>query len=171
MPNSSPSYATHATEPLPAWNRSDPLAGIISTDLVSLSLSPSHFSAAVEDLCTLIARHPGVSDIAMFQRDIAHRLSSGPMELVPGIVLAHAVSAGVRSFALAVGRLEPALIISDSGAQVRLLFLLGSPKGKPVAHLTVLLALTRLLAQPAHQTSLLEISSAPEFVREVLGAP
>jgi fructose PTS system EIIA component len=156
-------------KPPPATTR-DPLNLAIATEYVSLALPARDFPDAVHNLSALLATHPGVGDLGQLQRDLGARHASGPVEFFPGIVLAHARSGGVKSFVLAVGRLESPIPFPGGGTPIRLLFVLGSPLRQPAAHLRLLAALARQLAQPAVRERLLAAAVPDEIATLLAGS-
>ena len=68
---------------------------------------------------------------------------------------------------MSVGRSDSGVLFENCNQNVRLLFVLGTPKSNPGDYLLVVSALCRMLKEPANRDSLLRAATPEDFIEAV----
>jgi len=74
----------------------------------------------------------------------------------------------VKKIVVAVGRSESGVLFENSNQNVRLLFVLGTPKNNPTDYLILVGALCRLIKDEANRNALLAAATPADFIATVI---
>ena len=151
------------------------MAGKISSLLdptrIALNVQSTQRTAALNEVARLLTAHPAVTNFDGFYRELLARDRLETTCIGHCVALPHARTEHVKSIALAVGR-SPTGITFGAGADenVRLLFMLGTPKTNPGDYLAVVSALCKLLKAEANRAAFLSAATPEEFIASVAEA-
>jgi mannitol/fructose-specific phosphotransferase system IIA component (Ntr-type) len=118
-------------------------------------------------LCTLhgqLATSPAVKDGPQLLHGILERAMLAPVCIAADVALPHARSAAVERVVLGVARIAPPGVGFDAEhPQVRLVFMVGTPKQQVEEYLLSVAAITRLLKTDGVRSGLLTAKTEAEF--------
>ena len=118
------------------------ISPLLDLSRITLDVRSTQRTAALNEVARLLATHPAVSNFDGFYRELLARDRLESTCIGYGVALPHARTEHVKSIALAVGRSPAAIDYGDAPAeQVRLIFMLGTPKSNPADYLAVVRAL------------------------------
>ncbi|MFD4985554.1 fructose-specific PTS transporter subunit EIIC [Streptomyces sp. NPDC058374] len=122
------------------------MSQLITADLVDVDLSADTKEAAARSLAERMVAAGRVTDLDAFLADVAAREAQMPTGLDGGIGIPHCRSAHVTEPTLAFGRSAQGIDFGAPDGPADLIFLIAAPAGADDAHLTILSALARRLA-------------------------
>lgn len=136
---------------------------------VNLQVASTKRTAALQEVARQLAGHPEVANFDGFYNELLARDRLDTTSLGHGFAVPHARTEHVKQIVLAVGRSDIGIPFDD-GENVRMMFILGTPKTRPGDYLQMLSTLCRLLKNPDNRTAFLSASTADDFVRVVSDA-
>lgn len=129
-----------------------------------LDLKASSREAALRTLHAELGKNPAVTDAERFLRDVLERVMVASVCIAPDVALPHARTAAVNRIVLAVARLkEPGVGFDGEHPNIRLLFLIGTPRQEVDAYLQLVGGISRLLKAPGAHDALLAADSDAAF--------
>ncbi len=142
---------------------------IANPDVVLLDVDANSRAAALRALHTPLALVPGVNDGARFLRDLQERVRVASICIAADVALPHARTTAVDRIVLGVARLAaPGVAFDAEHPQVRLVFMIGTPKQQVEGYLKLVSAISRLLRGEGVRAALLAAPTEAEF-RALLG--
>jgi len=136
---------------------------------VNLQVASTKRTAALQEVARQLVTHPEVANFDGFYTELLARDRLDTTSLGHGFAVPHARTEHVKQIVLAVGRSD-AGIPFDEGDNVRLMFILGTPKSRPGDYLQILSTLCRLLKSPENRAAFLGAATPEDFVRAVVDA-
>lgn len=136
---------------------------------VNLQVASLKRTAALQEVSRQLADHPEVANFDGFYTELLARDRLDTTSLGHGFAVPHARTDHVKQIVLAVGRSE-AGIPFDNGENVRMMFILGTPKSRPGDYLQVLSTLCRMLKSADNRAAFLSAATPADFVRAVVDA-
>ena len=137
---------------------------ITQPDVVVLDLSATSREAALRMLHAALAREPGVIDPQLLLRDVLERVMVAPVCIAADVALPHARTAAVDRIVLGVARLaEPGVAFDGEHPNVRLMFMIGTPRQQVQEYLRLVAAISRLLRTEGARAGLLAAKTETEF--------
>jgi len=131
--------------------------GYIREELINLDLLSERKEDAIRELARLMESTQGVIDFDLFLEDVFERERLGTTGIGDGIAIPHARTDAVDQLVIALGRSARGVEFESlDGKKVKLLFLMGTPKGSVSHYLKILAQLTRLLKEGTFRDKLLE---------------
>ncbi len=131
--------------------------GYIREELINLDLLSERKEDAIRELARLMESTQGVIDFDLFLEDVFERERLGTTGIGDGIAIPHARTDAVDQLVIAIGRSARGVEFESlDGKKVKLLFLMGTPKGSVSHYLKILAQLTRLLKEGTFRDKLLE---------------
>ena len=131
--------------------------GYIRKELINLNLISERKEDAIKELARLMEVTQEIVNFDRFLEDVFERERLGTTGIGDGIAVPHARTDAVSQLVIALGRSEPGVEFESlDGKKVKLLFLMGTPKGSVSHYLKILAQLTRLLKEDTFQDKLLE---------------
>jgi fructose-specific phosphotransferase system IIA component len=131
--------------------------GYIRKELINLDLLSERKEDAIRELARLMESTQGVIDFDLFLEDVFERERLGTTGIGDGIAIPHARTDAVDQLVIALGRSARGVEFESlDGKKVKLLFLMGTPKGSVSHYLKILAQLTRLLKEGTFRDKLLE---------------
>jgi len=136
---------------------------------VNLQVASTKRTAALQEVARQLAGHPEVANFDGFYNELLARDRLDTTSLGHGFAVPHARTEHVKQIVLAVGRSDIGIPFDD-GENVRMMFILGTPKTRPGDYLQMLSTLCRLLKNPDNRTAFLSAVTPDDFVRVVSDA-
>ena len=136
---------------------------------ISLQVKNTKRTSALNEVAQLLANHPGVQNFDGFYAEMLARDRLDTTSLGHGFAVPHARTDHVQKIVMAVGRSE-AGIPFENGENVRMMFMLGTPKARPGDYLQVLSTLCRLLKDPGNRDAFLTAPTPEDFVNVMTAA-
>jgi len=131
--------------------------GYIREELINLDLLSEQKDDAIRELVQLMENAEGMVDFERFLEDVFERERLGTTGIGDGIAIPHARTDAVDQLVIAIGRSAHGVEFESlDGKKVKLLFLMGTPRGSVSHYLKILAQLTRLLKEGAFRDKLLE---------------
>jgi mannitol/fructose-specific phosphotransferase system IIA component (Ntr-type) len=141
-----------------------PTEFIAEPDVVMLDLHADTGGDAVRVLHErLAATTDAVTDAPRFLSDLIARAQLAPMCIAEDVALPHARTSAVSRLVFAVGRSEQGVAFDAQHRRVRLVFLIGTPKGAVTEYLQAVAMLSRILRNPATRAGLYAANDEAEF--------
>lgn len=152
----------------------DDMAGRISQLLdparIVLQVRNNKRTGALNEVAQLLQGHPDVTNFEGFYNELLARDRLDTTCLGNEIALPHARTEHVKAIVLAVGRSDTGILFENSQENVRLMFMLGTPKTKPGDYLLVVSTLCKLLKEPANREAFLTASTPEAFIAAIAAA-
>jgi PTS system nitrogen regulatory IIA component len=137
----------------------------LKEERINLHLKAQDKDDAVRTLAQVLKGQAQISDFEGFLNDVFERENLGTTGIGLGLALPHARSQAVKSFVIAVGRIDEGIDFKSLDAEpVKLIFLMGTPKEEVQSYLKILAHLTRLLKKETFRAALLKASTALEVI-------
>ncbi len=136
---------------------------------ILLQVKSTKRTSALNEVAQLLADHPHVLNFDGFYNELLARDRLDTTSLGHGFAVPHARTDHVQQIVLAIGRSD-AGIPFEGGENVRVMFMLGTPKSRPGDYLQVLSMLCRLLKDPANREAFLTAPSPADFISVVSAA-
>lgn len=145
------------------------LQSLTDLDNVNLDLRGADIESVLRELYTSLQATDAIEDAELVWKDLLSRQAAGPVALDNDIALPHARTSGVRRIALAAGRHPTGVAFDKAHKNVRLIFLILTPKERPAEYLQLVAALARRFRDPTVRNKLLNTTDAAEFSAAVRG--
>ena len=137
---------------------------IARPDVVVLDLTANSRETALRAVHQAIAQQPGVTDPDRLLRDMLERVIVAPVCIAADVALPHARTTAVERIVLGVCRVrEPGVGFDGEHPNVRLIFMIGTPRNQVEEYLRLVAAITRLLRKPGARAALLAAPTEAEF--------
>lgn len=149
--------------------RTDPrmavrLSQLLSADRIVLHLQNAKRTAAINEVARLLENHPEVANFPGFYNELLARERLDTTCLGNEIALPHARTEHVKEIVIAVGRSDAGVRFENSNQNVRLMFVLGTPKSNPGDYLMLVGSLCRLIKEAAQREALFAAPTPEAFI-------
>ncbi len=144
------------------------LSKLLDPARITLALQSTKRTAAINEVAKLLAGHPDVVNQDGFYQELLARDRLDTTCLGNGIALPHARTEHVKKIVVAVGRSDSGVLFENSNQNVRLMFVLGTPKNNPTDYLILVGTLCRLIKDEANRTALLAAPTPEAFIATVV---
>ena len=132
----------------------------LRSELINLDLKASTKEEAIRNLGELLRGNSDITDFDQFISDVFEREGLGTTGIGFSLALPHARSKAVKSFVIAIGRLNDGIDFKSlDGEPVKLILLMGTPKDDLGNYLKTLAQLSRLLKKEQFCKSLITAQS------------
>ena len=146
------------------------LSQLLDPSRIALKLQSAKRTTALNEVARLLDGHPEVTNFQGFYNELLARERVDTTCLGNEIALPHARTEHVQSIVLAVGRSEQGVLFEGGKQNVRLMFVLGTPKSNPTDYLLVVSVLCKILKDAANREALLKAETPEAFVRAISSA-
>lgn len=140
------------------------LSSLLDASRINLHVRSARRTTALNEVARLLDGHPDIRNFHGFYQELLARERIDPTCVGNEIALPHARTDHVGSVVVAVGRSEGGVRFERANENVRLMFVLGTPRANPSDYLQVVSSLCRLLKDPAHRDGLLAAATPEEFI-------
>ncbi len=144
------------------------LSKLLDPARITLALRSTKRTAALNEVANLLKGHPDLTDHDGFYQELLARDRLDTTCLGNGIALPHARTEHVKKIVVAVGRSDCGVHFENGNQNVRLLFVLGTPKDNPTDYLVLVGTLCRLIKDEANRAALLTTSTPAAFIAQVI---
>ncbi len=143
----------------------------IQKEFVNLNLISGRKEDAIRELAQLVENAQEIADFEHFLEDVFERERLETTGIGDEIAIPHARTDVVSRLIIAVGRSTHGVEFESlDGRKVKLIFLMGTPKGSVSHYLKILAQLTRLLKREPFREKLLEAQDGEMVVKLFRGS-
>jgi mannitol/fructose-specific phosphotransferase system IIA component (Ntr-type) len=143
------------------------LSSLLEPARIQLHLASTNRTAALNEVARLLETHPNVVNFPGFYRELLAREQLDTTCLGNEVALPHARTEYVNKIVIAVGRSDPGVHFESCDQNVRLLFVLGTPKSNPGDYLMLVGSLCRLIKDASNREALLAAPTPEAFIAAV----
>ena len=143
------------------------LSSLLEPARIALNLQSCKRTAALHEVAQLLETHPNVANFPGFYNELLARERLDTTCLGNEIALPHARTEHVKKIVIAVGRSATGVHFENSDQNVRLIFVLGTPKSNPGDYLMLVGSLCRLIKDAASREALLNAPTPEAFIATV----
>jgi mannitol/fructose-specific phosphotransferase system IIA component (Ntr-type) len=143
------------------------LSSLLSPERIQLDLQGTKRTNALNEVARLLETHPDIVSFPGFYQELLARERLDTTCLGNGIALPHARTEHVKKIVLAVGRSPAGIFFENSNQNVRLLFVLGTPKSNPGDYLMLIGSLCRLIKEAPAREALFAAPTPGDFIATV----
>lgn len=146
------------------------LAQLLDPTRINLQVRNGRRTAALNEVARLLEGHPDVRNFQGFYQELLARERIDATYLGNQVALPHARTEHVGAIVVAVGRSQAGVHFENANENVRLMFVLGTPKSNPGDYLQVVSSLCRLLKEPANREALMQAATPEAFISVIAQA-
>ncbi len=146
------------------------LSKLLDPSRITLNVQSTKRTVALNEVARLLDGHPDVTNFQGFYNELLARERLDTTCLGNEIALPHARTEHVQKIVMAVGRSTPGIHFENSNQNVRLMFVLATPKSNPGDYLQVVSALCKIFKDPANREALMTASTPEQFVQAIVAA-
>ena len=143
------------------------LSSLLEPARIALNLQSTKRTAALHEVAALLETNPNVVNFAGFYNELLARERLDTTCLGNGIALPHARTEHVKKIVIAVGRSQTGVHFENGDQNVRLMFVLGTPKSNPGDYLMLVGSLCRLIKDAPNREALLAAPTPEAFIATV----
>ncbi|MBL9216111.1 MAG: PTS sugar transporter subunit IIA [Opitutaceae bacterium] len=143
------------------------LSSLLAPDRILLSLQSTKRTTALNEVAKLLEGDPNVVNFQGFYNELLARERLDTTCLGNEIALPHARTEHVKKIVIAVGRSDAGVFFENSNQNVRLLFVLGTPKSNPGDYLMLVGSLCRLIKEGPQREALFAAATPDAFIATV----
>ena len=143
------------------------LSQLLDPSRIILSIQSTKRTTALNEVARLLENHADISDFQGFYNELLARERLDTTCLGNEIALPHARTEHVRKIVIAVGRSPTGVLFENSNQNVRLMFVLGTPKSNPGDYLMLVGSLCRLIKEAPQRAALFAATTPEEFIATV----
>ena len=143
------------------------LSSLLSPERINLALVSTKRTAAINEVAKLLESDPNVANFPGFYQELLARDRLDTTCLGNEIALPHARTEHVKKIVIAVGRSDSSVHFENCDQQVRLMFVLGTPKSNPGDYLMLVGSLCRLIKEAPQREALFAAKTPAEFIATV----
>lgn len=143
------------------------LSKLLDPARITLGVQNTKRTAALNEVAKLLESHPDVANFQGFYNELLARERLDTTCLGNEVALPHARTEHVKKIVLAVGRSDGGVFFENSNQNVRLMFVLGTPKNNPTDYLILVGALCRLIKDAPNREALFSAATPDDFIATV----
>lgn len=140
------------------------ISSLLKPDQIKLELDQGKRCNAINEVAQLLQHNPNVTNFAGFYEELLARERIESTCLGNEIAFPHARTDSLKGMVLAVGRSTGGVWFENSSQNVKLIFVIGTPKRMVTDYLSVVGGLARLLKDAATREQLLTVQGVDEFI-------
>ena len=143
------------------------LSSLLTPSHVLLHLQSTKRTTALNEVAKLLESDPNVANFQGFYNELLARERLDTTCLGNGVALPHARTEHVKKIVIAVGRSDTGVHFENGDQNVRLMFVLGTPKSNPGDYLMLVGSLCRLIKDAPQREALLAAPTPEAFIATV----
>lgn len=143
---------------------------LLDPSRIHLAVLSTKRTAALNEVARQLDGHPHVTNYQGFYTELLARDRLDTTCLGNEIALPHARTEHVADLVLAIGRSQSGVPFENGNQNVRLLFVLGTPKNNPMGYLQVVSILCKIFKDAANREALLAATTPEAFAAALLAA-
>ncbi|HEX4139839.1 MAG TPA: PTS sugar transporter subunit IIA [Candidatus Methylacidiphilales bacterium] len=140
------------------------ISSLLKPEQIKLELDQAKRCNAINEVAQLLQNNPNVTNFAGFYEELLARERIESTCLGNEIAFPHARTDSLKGMVLAIGRSTGGVWFENSSQNVKLIFVIGTPKRMVTDYLSVVGGLARLLKDTATRDQLLSAKTVDEFV-------
>ena len=140
------------------------ISSLLKPDQIKLELDQAKRCNAINEVAQLLQHNPNVTNFAGFYEELLARERIESTCLGNEIAFPHARTDSLKGMVLAVGRSTGGVWFENSSQNVKLIFVIGTPKRMVTDYLSVVGGLARLLKDASTREQLLTAQGVDEFI-------
>jgi mannitol/fructose-specific phosphotransferase system IIA component (Ntr-type) len=140
------------------------ISSLLKSDQIKLELDQAKRCNAINEVAQLLQNNPNVTNFAGFYEELLARERIESTCLGNEIAFPHARTDSLKGMVLAVGRSTGGVWFENSSQNVKLIFVIGTPKRMVTDYLSVVGGLARLLKDSTTREQLLTVQGVDEFI-------
>ena len=144
------------------------LSSLLSPAHINLAVAGTKRTVAINEVAKLLENDPNVASFPGFYNELLARERLDTTCLGNEVALPHARTEHVKKIVLAVGRSAEGVLFENSNQNVKLMFVLGTPKNNPTDYLILVGALCRLIKDESSRAALMAAPTPEAFIATVL---
>jgi mannitol/fructose-specific phosphotransferase system IIA component (Ntr-type) len=146
------------------------ISSLLKPDQIKLELDQTKRCNAINEVAQLLQNNPNVTNFAGFYEELLARERIESTCLGNEIAFPHARTDSLKGMVLAIGRSTTGVWFENSSQNVKLIFVIGTPKRMVTDYLSVVGGLARLLKDPATREQLQTAKTVDEFIASIAKA-
>lgn len=146
------------------------LSSLLDASRINLAVRGDSHDAVLREVAGLLQGHSDVTDFDAFFAELMAREQLDTTYLGHAIALPHARTQHVERIVLAIGRHATGVHFANCQQDVRMLFVLGTPRSNPTDYLKVVSALCKIINVPDNRATLLRATTVDEFIATIVAA-
>jgi mannitol/fructose-specific phosphotransferase system IIA component (Ntr-type) len=139
------------------------ISSLLKPDQIKMELDQTKRCNAINEVAQLLQANPNVTNFAGFYEELLARERIESTCLGNEIAFPHARTDSLKGMVLAIGRSTAGVWFENSSQNVKLIFVIGTPKRMVTDYLSVVGGLARLLKDAATREQLLTAKTVEEF--------
>jgi mannitol/fructose-specific phosphotransferase system IIA component (Ntr-type) len=143
------------------------LSSLLAPSRILLHLQSTKRTTALNEVAKLLETDPNVANFQGFYNELLARERLDTTCLGNGVALPHARTEHVKKIVIAVGRSDTGVHFENGDQNVRLMFVLGTPKSNPGDYLMLVGSLCRLIKDAPQREALLAAPTPEAFIATV----
>ncbi|MCR6630403.1 MAG: PTS sugar transporter subunit IIA [Magnetospirillum sp.] len=143
------------------------LSSFLEPSRIQLNVQGTKRTVAINEVAKLLENDPNVANFAGFYQELLARERLDTTCLGNEVALPHARTEHVKKIVIAVGRSSNGVLFENSNQNVKLMFVLGTPKTNPGDYLMLVGSLCRLIKDSASRDQLLTAETPEAFIEAV----
>ncbi len=143
------------------------LSSLLAPERINLAVTSTKRTAALNEVARLLEADANVANFQGFYNELLARERLDTTCLGNEIALPHARTEHVKKIVIAVGRSDTGVYFENSNQNVRLMFVLGTPKSNPGDYLMLVGSLCRLIKEAPQREALFAAKTPEEFIATV----
>jgi len=140
------------------------ISSLLKPEQIKLELDQTKRCNAINEVAQLLQSNPNVTNFAGFYEELLARERIESTCLGNEIAFPHARTDSLKGMVLAIGRSTPGVWFENSSQNVKLIFVIGTPKRMVTDYLSVVGGLARLLKDSSTREQLLTAKNLDEFI-------
>lgn len=144
------------------------LSSLLAPERIQLAVQSPKRTVALQEVAKLLESDPNMANFQGFYNELLARERLDTTCLGNEVALPHARTEHVKKIVLAVGRSTTGVHFENSNQNVKLMFVLGTPKNNPTDYLILVGALCRLIKDESSRSALLAAPTPTDFIATVI---
>ncbi len=140
------------------------ISSLLKPEQIKLELAQGKRCNAINEVAQLLQTNANVTNFAGFYEELLARERIESTCLGNEIAFPHARTDSLKGMVLAVGRSTSGVWFENSSQNVKLIFVIGTPKRMVTDYLSVVGGLARLLKDASTREQLLTVKTTDEFI-------
>jgi mannitol/fructose-specific phosphotransferase system IIA component (Ntr-type) len=140
------------------------ISSLLQPNQIKLELAQTKRCNAINEVAQLLQSNPNVTNFAGFYEELLARERIESTCLGNEIAFPHARTDCLKGMVLAVGRSTQGIWFENSSQNVKLIFVIGTPKRMVTDYLSVVGGLARLLKDASTREQLITAANVDEFI-------
>ena len=140
------------------------ISSLLKPEQIKLELDQTKRCDAINEVAQLLQANPNVTNFAGFYEELLARERIESTCLGNEIAFPHARTDSLKGMVLAIGRSTQGVWFENSSQNVKLIFVIGTPKRMVTDYLSVVGGLARLLKDASTREQLLAAPTLDEFI-------